>query len=123
MKRKQGESVRSPIDYTKRHGKRKDEHWLFIIKMLKKGYKNKEVAQELIDKYGCYEEGSAVSFVGSISCSLNALEGRTTKKDGIVFRYAQYLMGNIKECPKSKDDSSTRYVDKVYSFISKNLKD
>ena len=104
-------------EYTRRRGKRTDEHWLFVIKKKRNGYSNKEIIQELITKYS-FTQGGAKSFVGSISCCVNALEGRSNKKDGIVFQYAQYLMGNIKKCPKSKDKASMGYVDKVFSLIS-----
>jgi len=107
-----------PTDYTKRRGKRTEEHWMLVINRISEGRKNQEIARELIANHG-YTPGGASSFVGSISCCINALEGRSTKKEGVVFQYAQYLKGNIEKMPESSDINSMRYVDKVFELISR----
>lgn len=97
---------------------RTDDDWRLVIKLLKNGDKRADVIEELVGQHG-FPKGAATSFVGSISCVLNALEGRSKKKEGIVYRYAQYLMDHSSECPEltETDRASTLYVDKVFSIV------
>lgn len=91
--------------------------WGFVIDELQDGQPRKEIVVKLVNVHGMKEK-SAGSFVASIGCCLNALNGKSKKKDGIVAQYAKWLNSGKKGKEPTGDKNSISYVNTVYNLIN-----
>ncbi|MDP8268238.1 MAG: hypothetical protein P9L97_05865 [Candidatus Tenebribacter davisii] len=99
----------------KASGTKIERPFSLVIAQITAGTDRKEIVDELLQNGF---KGSAKSFVSSIGCVINALDGNSRKKEGTIARYCDWLNSGSKGDIPSGDAGSIWYCKKVWAILN-----
>lgn len=94
---------------------RKPRPFNLVVKQMKDGVTRKAICDGLINDGF---KGSAKSFVSTIGCAINALDGKSRKKDGTMAVYCDWLKNGNKGIEPKGDQGSIWYCKKVWQSLN-----